>query len=299
MTASRAARAPGAPFTRGPARVNGPVVFASFPFFLLVALFFAVPVVGMALVAFQVVEEGESSLGLGNFQDSLTGTNFTAIANSVKVSLVSATVAAILGGALAFLISQLNSRALDAAVPVISSVLADSGGIMLAFSFIVMLGNTGVITGLLGLGELGFTLYSWQGLVIMYQYFLVPTMVLVTLPAFKGIKDSWIQASQALGGGRVRFWLRVGIPVALPSIVGAWVLLIGAAFATYASPAVLLSTGGFPLVPLTISNQLSGGAASGREGTAMALGLLMVLVAVVTLFASTKLQQRGTRWVAR
>ncbi|SJM50757.1 IRON(III)-TRANSPORT SYSTEM PERMEASE PROTEIN SFUB [Frigoribacterium sp. JB110] len=282
------------------ARLGGsgtPAVAALAPMALLLACFFLLPIVGMALTAFTVSDgAGGSHLGLENFA-SLADRG-QAIANSVKVSAIGALVGAAIGSVSSFCIAQIRSKKLDAIVAVLSSVLANDGGAPLAFSFIVTLGNTGFLFALLGLDAIGFSLYSWQGLVVMYQYFLVPTMIMVTLPTFVGLRREWQEANLSLGGSAWTFWRRVGLPVAAPALLGGWVLLFGSAYATHASAAVLIGTGGFPLVTLTIASELRSGVSSGGEEAAMALGVTMVVIAVVVLFLFNRLQRMSARWIS-
>ncbi|MEJ5915510.1 hypothetical protein [Pseudokineococcus sp. 1T1Z-3] len=261
----------------------------------MVGLFFVLPLVGMALVSTGLVGRGEP--GLGAYAGLLQGSQASAVANSVLVSLVGSSIAAVVGALTAFCLARIASARLSSLAGVFSSVLATDGGPPLAFAFVVTLGNTGFLTEALGLGALGFTLYSWQGLVVMYQYFLVPTMVLVTLPTFVGLRREWAEASTSLGGTPLTYWRRVGLPVALPALLGGWVLLFGAAYATYASAAVLIGSGALPLVPLSIASQLRSGISSGGEASAMALGVLMVVVAVVVLVLFNRLQARSARWL--
>jgi len=266
------------------------------PLCLILIIFLLLPIFGMAMVAFSVTgSDGSTHFGLQNFA-SLKA-EVSAVYNSLLVSFIGSFIAAVVGTLCSFCIARINNRILNAVVAVFSSVLANDGGAPLAFSFIVTLGSTGVIYGTLGLGHLGFSLYSWQGLIVMYQYFLIPTMVMVTLPTFAGLRKEWREANTALGGSTFNFWCRVGIPIAFPALLGGWVLLFGAAFATYASSAVLIGAGGYPLVPLSIASLLSSGIGPGGQSTAMALGLAMVLVAVIVLFLFNRLQKRSAQWL--
>ena len=45
----------------------------------------------------------------------------------------------------------------------------------------------------------GITVRSFCGLVIVYLYFQIPLMVLVTLPAIDGLKPAWREAAANLG----------------------------------------------------------------------------------------------------
>lgn len=276
--------------------LRSPAVVALAPLSLIIAVFFLLPIFGMTTIAFAVEnEDGSTGIGLANFTD--LSSHSRAMRNSVLVSVVGSLIAAVVGAITAFCIAQIRSKRLDSVVAVFTSVLANDGGAPLAFSFIVTLGNTGIIYGLLGLDAIGFTLYSWQGLVVMYQYFLIPTMIMVTLPTFVGLRKEWMEANTALGGSRTTFWRRVGLPIATPALLGGWILLFGSAFATYASAAVLIGSGGFPLVPLSISTLLGSGIGAGGQSTAMAMGVTMVVIAVVVLFFFNRLQRRSARWL--
>ena len=276
--------------------LRSPATISLLPLSLVLLLFFIVPIVGMAIIAFTVTAEyGSTGVGLDNFMALTSGSHSAAIVNSVQVSLVGSTIAAVIGTLTSFCISQIRSEKLDSVVAVFTSVLANDGGAPLAFSFIVTLGNAGVVYGLLNLGDTGFSLYSWQGLVVMYQYFLIPTMIMVTLPTFVGLRKEWREANAALGGSAPTVWRRVGLPIAMPALLGGWILCFGAAFATHASAAVLIGAGGYPLIPLNIGALL--GQAGDSQQVAMALGVTMVAIAVITLFAFNRLQRRSARWM--
>lgn len=298
-------RSPGPPASPRAGRRRGretlgalrhPVTLTLLPLGVLLLLFFILPIVGMAVIAVTVTaEDGSIGVGADHFLALTSGSHSQAILNSLQVSAVGSLIAAVIGTVTAFCISLIRSAALDSVVAVFSSVLANDGGAPLAFAFIVTLGNAGLVFSALNLDATGFSLYSWQGLVVMYQYFLIPTMVMVTLPTFMGLRREWREADAALGGSSRNFWLRVGLPIAAPALLGGWVLCFGAAFATHASAAVLIGAGGFPLIPLNISSLL--GQSPSSQPVAMALGITMVVIAVVVLFLFNRLQRRSARWV--
>lgn len=288
------------PTTLRPGRtVVSPAWAAVAPLTLIIAVFFAVPVIGMVVTSVLVPGAAgeEPGLSLRNFTSLGSGSRSLALQNSMLLSFVAATIAMILGGVCAWAISTVRSRMLDSISAVVSSVLANDGGVPLAFSFIVAVGNTGYFVALLTAVDPSFTLYSVKGLVLMYQYFLIPTMILLTLPSFVALKREWKEASASLGGTGWDFWRRVGIPVITPTVLGAWLLMFGAAFGTHASAAVLIGTGAFPLIPLEIAGQLASSAATGGEGTAMALGVTTAVVAVAVLIGFNALTKRSAAWL--
>ncbi len=269
------------------------------PFGFFMLLFLGVPLLGITMSALRVADPtapGQYTLGLENFTGSFQGAAWAAMENSLLVSLSAALIGGVIGLALAQGILQTRSTKLYAVVAVLTSVLANSGGVPLAFSFIAAVGNAGIITALFSLNDLGFTLYSNNGLILMYQYFLVPMMVMVVLPTLAGLRREWKEAAASLGGTGWHFWNKVGLPIAMPAVMSGFVLLFGASFVTHAAAAALIGAGGVPLVTLRIGSGLSGGNLAGQEGIAMALGVNMIVVAAVVLILYMPLQKRSLRW---
>ncbi|WP_158250967.1 ABC transporter permease subunit [Cryobacterium sp. Y82] len=269
------------------------------PFLVFIALFLGVPVFGIVLAAFRVADvndPGNYVPSLANFVASFRGASWDAMQNSLQISVIAALTGGIIGLALAQAILTTRSKKLTAVVTVLTSVLANSGGVPLAFSFIAAVGNAGIMTGLLSLTELGFTLYSSGGLILMYQYFLIPTMVMVVLPTLAGLRLEWKEAAASVGATSWHFWKKVGLPIATPAILGGFVLLFGASFATHASAAALIGGGGVPLITLRIDSGLAGGNLAGQENVAMALGVNMIIVALLVLLVYMPLQKRSLKW---
>ena len=295
----RPAEAESAPAgTRRP-RGFSPAWTALAPIFIVLLLFFVIPIGGMVVTSLLVPgsERGTTTFGLDNFTALGSGSRSIALGNSLLLSITAATVAAVFGGICAWAISTVKSKIVDSIAAVTSSVLANDGGVPLAFSFIVAVGNTGYFTALITAVDPSFTLYSVKGLILMYQYFLIPTMILLTLPSFVALRQQWREANTSLGGTGVTFWRRVGLPIITPALLGAWLLMFGSAFGTHASAAVLIGTGGFPLIPLEIAGQLAGSAATGGEGVAMALGVTTAVIAVIVLIAFNALTKRSAKWL--
>ncbi|AZL04846.1 ABC transporter permease [Brevibacterium aurantiacum] len=269
------------------------------PLTIVLALFFVVPIGGMVVTSLLVTgsSPGTSTFSADNFTALGSGSRSMALKNSLLLSFTAASVAAVFGGICAWAISTVKSKVVDSLTAVISSVLANDGGVPLAFSFIVAVGNTGYFTALITAVDSTFTLYSVKGLILMYQYFLIPTMILLTLPSFVALKQQWREANTSLGGSSWTFWRRVGLPVITPALLGAWLLMFGSAFGTHASAAVLIGTGAFPLIPLEIAGQLAGSAATGGEGVAMALGVTTGVIAVIVLIAFNALTKRSAKWL--
>ncbi|RCG23404.1 ABC transporter permease subunit [Sphaerisporangium album] len=265
---------------------------AALPLLVFIGLAFGIPAVALLGGAFTA----NGTLSTANLTESLQGAYLTAMLSSVKLSALVAVVGAVLGTFLAQAVVTSRFRALREAVLTASGVLANFGGVPLAFAWIATLGNSGVLTTRLGLGDLGWNLYSFWGLVLVYLYFSIPLMVLVIVPALDGLRPQWREAAQNNGATTWQFWRYVGIPVLTPTLLGGVVLLFGGAFAAYATAAAMVGTV-VPLVTLQIADALAGNVLIGHENVALALSLDMVVVAGVVMAVYLPLQRRSARWL--
>ncbi|WP_329279498.1 ABC transporter permease [Streptomyces sp. NBC_01451] len=280
-------------------RRRAPGWLAVLPLLAFVAVAFGVPALAMLNGAFTAKNQatGATSYTTANLTDSLQGAYLTALLGSVKLSAVSALIATVLGLLLAQAVVSSRFRALREAVLTASGVLANFGGVPLAFAFVATLGNSGVLTRHLGLTDKGWSLYSFWGLVIVYLYFLIPLMVLTITPALDGLRSQWREAALNNGATNVQYWQHVGLPVLLPSLLGGFVLLFGSAFAAYATAAAMVGSS-IPLVTLQIADAISGNVLVGQENVALALSLDMVLIAGLVMAVYLPLQRRSARWLA-
>ncbi|MET9906936.1 ABC transporter permease subunit [Streptomyces sp. NPDC006476] len=286
------------PVTSVKRRRRVPGWLAVVPLLVFTAIAFGLPAVAMLNGAFSIKDQatGATSYGTGNLTTSLHGAYLTALLGSVKLSAVSAGLGTLLGLPLAQVVVTSRFRALREAVLTASGVLANFGGVPLAFAFVATLGNAGVLTRHLGLTDKGWDLYSFWGLVIVYLYFLIPLMVLTITPALEGLRSQWREAAQNNGATAVQYWRHVALPVLLPSLLGGLVLLFGSAFAAYATAAAMVGSS-VPLVTLQIADAISGNVLVGQENVALALSLDMVLVAGLVMAVYLPLQRRSARWL--
>lgn len=120
-------------------------------------------------------------------------------------------------------------------------------------------------------------------------------MVLIIVPALDGMKKEWREASENLGASALQYWLHVGIPVLLPSLLAAFILLFGNAFGAYAT-AYALTGGLINLVPILIGAQVRGNVLHDPNlGYALALG--MVIIMAVSIIVYSWLQKLSSKWV--
>lgn len=281
------------------------------------ALRAALPWIGLApftaYVVLFLVLPTVLALGSGLFDSAgaLTGDNLSALAdpvileafcNTIWISALTAAVGAVVGALVCYALlglpeTSLIRRGVDAA----AGVLAQFGGVMLAFMFIATMGTNGVVTLLLqnALGidiyAGGTWLYDLPGLIAPYIYFQVPLMVITFMPALTALRPQWAEANLTLGGTRLGFWTQIGIPVLAPAFLASLLLLFANAFSSYATAAALVSQGA-PIIPLHIRGALMSETVLGRENLAGALAVGMIVVVALVMWGYSAIQSRAARW---
>jgi putative spermidine/putrescine transport system permease protein len=268
------------------------------PFLLYLLVFLLAPTITVVVGAFQ--EDGRFSLV--NVKELFSSTLLTVLWRSVVLSGVSALVGAVLGAFLAYLIVQRPATSLfRRVVTAAAGVLAQFGGLSLAFAFIATLGFSGIVTKALsatfGLDVYGGGwIYALPGLILVYTYFQIPLMVIVFLPALDGVRPQWREAAVSLGASTWQYWRQVAAPLLTPAFLGALLLLFANAFAAYATAAILVSQGQ-PITPLFIRAALTSEVMLGRQNLAFALAFEMVIVVSIVMGAYALLLQRASRWL--
>jgi putative spermidine/putrescine transport system permease protein len=265
------------------------------PFGVYVLLFLAVPGVVAITSGFFDASGRPTLANFAALADPTIASNFW---SSIWLSAVSAVISAVLGALVCWALSAARpDGVLRAVVDSASSVFAQFGGVMLAFAFIATVGAQTLIWSLVqrltGFDTSTF-LYSVGGLLLPYTYFGVPLMVLSFMPAFDGLKPQWGEAVATLGGTRLDFWRRVGVPVLTPAFLGSLILLFANAFSSYATAAALISQGG--IITLAIRQQLTSETIVGVANTAGVLALGMVVIMAVLMTAYAALDRRTRRW---
>jgi putative spermidine/putrescine transport system permease protein len=242
------------------------------------------------------------SLTFGNLAVLNTGPVRSATLWSVGLSLISAVSGAVVGGLLAYALATANPNgALRRIVVSVCSVLAQFGGVLLAFAFIAVIGRTGMVTALIRT-VFGTTidttwLYDFKGLVLVYAYFQIPLMVIVFLPALDGIRPQWREAAESLGGSTWMYWRSVAGPILLPAFISSTLLLFANSFSAYATAAALISQQD-PLLATQIRGALTNEVSVDNTNKAQVLALLMVVIVTIVMVLYSRLSKRASRWLA-
>jgi putative spermidine/putrescine transport system permease protein len=268
------------------------------PFLLYVAFFLLLPIVELIIKSFQSPHGGFTFSNVSMLVQPQYRSAFVA---SIEVSAISAAGGGLFGLFVSY--SAIHGRVprwIQPLLTTFSGVASNFAGIPLAFAFIATLGPVGVMTVLFN--RLGlhiyprFSIFSLAGLSVTYIYFQLPLMILIIAPSLEGLRKEWREAASNLGATPAQYWRQVGLPVLLPSLAGAMVLLFGNAFSAYATP-YALTAGYINLVPIMIGSVLSGNVSVSNPQFGDALALGMIVIIGVTVLAYVWLQRKASKWL--
>ena len=278
----------GARPSRAGRRVAAPAWVGTVPFLAYVAIFLLLPT-GIVVVdslknpngawAFSNVTELGNPLVRGYF------------IGSFKLCLLSSVSGAVLGAILAYAIASGNPDGVVRRLYLAGSgVLAQFGGITLAFAFLVLLGPVGLL-----FHASWYYNFPW-GIGLIYTYFQVPLMVLVFLPAIDGVKVQWREASENLGASAWQYWRYVGGPLLMPAFLGGALLLFANALSAFATIQAWESQIAY-IVPQQIATALSSEVGLSNVNVADLLALGMVVMVAIVMAGYALLQRRAARWL--
>jgi putative spermidine/putrescine transport system permease protein len=267
------------------------------PFFAYTVAFLFLPAGSVLLGAFKGAHGGWTASNLRLLFDH---PYIDAYKTSIEVSAVTALLGGVIGIAIAYAaIREGTPKWIRSILTTFSGVAANFGGIPLAFAFIATIGTLGIVSSFLrSLGwdpyNHGFSLFSKTGVEVVYMYFQLPLMILVISPAIDGLRKEWREAASNLGASSWQFWRYVGLPVLMPSMLGAVILLFGNSFAAYAT-AYSLTSGAVNLVPILIGSYYTGNVLDNPHlAQALAFGMFVVLALMMLIYIP--LQRRAARW---
>lgn len=208
--------------------------------------------------------------------------------NSITLSVISAMIALLITLFAVYAMMKFSEPVREKII-ILTNLTSNFSGIPLAFAFIVLLGNSGLFTLLFDKWDIdvltSFSLYSWSGLLLIYIYFQLPlSLMLLYPPIYDGIQQQWKEAAALLGASSWQFWMKIGIPVMLPGIVGTFSVLFANAMGAYAS-AYALTSSNYNLVAIRIGSLIKGDIFAQPE-LASAIAVILAVTMVTAMLIS-------------
>ncbi len=261
-------------------------LFALIPFLVLCILFELIPII-YTLVRSFVPEGKDIGFTFENYINIFSKTLYQkAIVNSLLISILSSIIGLIVAFIGAKAVHESKGKLNNIFMSILNMV-SNFSGVPLAFAYIIMFGNVGVMTMIgsnYGIEFLAnFPLYSVWGLLLIYVYFQIPLSTLLLIPAFDAIRKEWKESNALLGGTNFTFWTKIGIPILMPSILSTFSVLFANALAAYASAYALLMNN-VSLLPIRLSEQFVGDLVQRPEfGSAIAVVLIVFMIIAIMI----------------
>ncbi|MBW2145885.1 MAG: iron ABC transporter permease [Deltaproteobacteria bacterium] len=249
--------------------------------FIAVIFFLVIPVTRVLTGSFQTEEGG--SWTLDNFKSfSKYRTYWKSLANSISVSLAASALAIIVAVPLSFMVSRWNIAGKPFIIA-LSTVPLMLPSFISAFVWIILLGRAGLVTGLLRSIGIPFeSIYGHIGVTMVFALQFYPYVFLMTLSGFNTVDESIEEAGRSLGTGPIKTFLKVSMPLVLPSILSGTLLVFMTAIENFGVPMIIGEQRPFLAVQAYTEFTSEIGQ---HPGMAYALSVVLILVTMTSLMA--------------
>lgn len=247
---------------------------------VILALFIIFLIYPMGSMFKQAVFNSEGEFTLEYFQKFFGEKYyFSTLFNSLRSTIVVTIVALILGTTLAYIYTFYHLKGARV-LYVLSILCCMSAPFIGAYSWILLLGRSGVITTFIkdffGI-RLG-SIYGFKGIVLVQSLKLYPLVFIYMTGAFRNIDNSLMEAAENLGCVGLKRFFKVTLMLTMPTVLAAALLVFMRAFADFGSP--LLIGEGYRTFPVEIYNQYLG-EQGGDHNFAAAISVVAILITAV------------------
>ena len=203
-------------------------------------------------------------------------TYYGTLANSFKVAAAVTAASLIIGILFSYFYTLFDIKG-KAFLQTMAILACMSPPVIGAYSWIQMFGRGGIFTKMIR-AAFGFRLpdiYGFGGIVIVITCQLFPLVFLYINGALKNIDNSLVEASSGLGCNSFKRFFKVILPLCMPTILAAGLLVFMRAFADFSTP--LLIGKGYQTFPVLIYNSFVG-ETSRSQNFASAVSVVGIIV---------------------
>lgn len=244
--------------------------------FVLLGIFVLFPLLSTLMSSF--FDETSGKFSLHYFNVFFTKKYYYgALLNSLKVGVVVTFFAVLIGVPIAYITTRFRipGKKLIHMLIIMSLMSPPFIG---AYSWILLMGRSGIITRFLGeLGLQNISVYGFVGIVVVFVLKLFPFIYLYAAGALKMIDSSLEEAAENLGVSGLRKLLTVTFPLIIPSIVSGALMVFMSTIADFGTP--MLIGEGFTVIPVLIYSEFIG-ETGGSAAFACAISLVVVLLTI-------------------
>lgn len=266
-------------------------VIASLIVLALYLLFMVYPL--LKIVGQSVIDEGTGKLTLKHFIKFFSQPYyFRTLTNSFKVALCTCAISLVLGIPLAYFYNmyEMKGRKFLQMLIILSSMSAPFIG---AYAWVNLLGRAGVITKFIK-AAFGITIpniYGFNGILLVLSLKLFPLVFMYVSGAMKNVDKSLLEASANMGVSGVKRFFLVVIPLCMPSILAATLMVFMRAIADFGTP--LMIGEGYTTFPVIIYNEYVGEVGT-NHNFAAAISVVAILITLVFFLVQRYLTKKNS-----
>ena len=260
------------------------------PPFLYALLLLAFPLMGVLALSFWTQDylDLHRDITLANYQEAWTGKIYQVLMmRSLKISMLVTLLTVLLAFPVAYYISFYVTPRKKPLWIFLITIPFWTSYLIRIFLWKVILGFNGVVNGsLLGIGiidePLKFLLFNQGAIVITLSHAWIPFAILPMYVALEKIDRSLLEAAEDLGDGPFRRFLRITLPLAMPGILAATLIVFIPTIGDYVTPKLVGGPNGL-LIANMIEVQFKK-ANNAPLGAALALSAMFIVSAIAMVF---------------
>ncbi len=215
------------------------------PFALWIVLLIVLPQIGIGYVSLrEKVGPGEYTFGFGNYANFLGEPIYwNTLLRTAWMSILVTALALCIGFPVAYYIAKIARKRSRAGLFLLCLIPLWVSDLVRAFGWIVLLRETGLVSGALqwaGLvGAPVELLYNDITVVIGLVYTVVLFMIVPLVSTLDGMDDALLEAGYNLGGSRFTVFRRIIVPYAMPGLVAGCIITFMLTAGSYLTPILL------------------------------------------------------------
>lgn len=239
------------------------------------ALFLIYPLISLFADGFRA--EGTGEFTLANFQRFFSKKYYyRALTNSLKLTVAVTICSLLIGVPLAYFMSFFTVK-MRTIVEVLIIISMMSPNFIGAYSWVLMLGRSGVVTTFFRdfLGIQLPSIYGFGGMMLVFTLKLYPFIYMYVSGALKKIDVAVYEAAESLGCSGIKKVFTVVLPLVLPTAVAAALLVFMNCMADFGTPALIGE--GYDVLPTKIYIEFVG-ESGGSAYFASSMASIMVMI---------------------
>ncbi|MGL4524427.1 MAG: hypothetical protein ACRCVN_02745 [Spirochaetia bacterium] len=259
------------------------------PFFLIIGIFFFLPLSYMFLISLKDPQTGQ--LGLANYIEILTDSYYySTFLVSLKIAFVTSPLALLFGVILSYTIFHHTKR--QNTLLNMCNLLKIFAGIPLVLGYVIAFGFNGALS--VPLRKIfpieNYDIYTPVGYMFISLWFMIPNATIFSYPIWGTIDKHWKRAAAILGANNIIYFIKILFPLLSSRFFSVFVILIADSITTYAT-AYALSTGALNIVTLKIASMISGDLFLEVE-KASAMAIVMSLFLLFLIFLRSAISKK-------